>query len=126
LAPEIVPGPQLTNAPKDVFRLPGVHNWDTSFVKNFPFSSEKSKLQLRWEIDNTFNQTQFTAADNAAQIDAAGAQVNTCLGQAMAACLPRVTQGSLRLTFETACDGISQTRWHPAPHSLIHRFRGVQ
>jgi hypothetical protein len=84
--------------PKDLTRLPGVHSWDKSFFKNFPFFSEKTKLQFRWEIYNLFNHTQFTAVDNAARFDAAGTQVNTGFGQLTAARLPRVMQVSLRLT----------------------------
>ncbi|MFN0111307.1 MAG: carboxypeptidase regulatory-like domain-containing protein [Blastocatellia bacterium] len=87
------------NAPKDVFRLPGIRNWDMSFFKNFPLFSEKTKLQFRWEIYNIFNHTQFNAVDTAARFDAAGAQVNTRFGQVTGARNPRVMQGSLRLTF---------------------------
>jgi hypothetical protein len=35
-------------------------NSDMSFFKNFPFFSEKTKLQFRREIYNLFNHTQFT------------------------------------------------------------------
>ncbi|NOT63863.1 MAG: TonB-dependent receptor plug domain-containing protein, partial [Acidobacteria bacterium] len=87
------------NAPKDVFRLPGVHNWDMSLFKNFPFFSEKTKLQFRWEIYNLFNHTQFNAVNTAAQFDAAGAQISEGFGRVTSARNPRVMQGSLRLTF---------------------------
>ncbi len=87
------------NAPKDVFRLPGVNNWDMSFFKNFPFFSEKRRLQLRWEIYNLFNHAQFNAVDSAARFDASGAQVNTRFGQVTQARPARVMQGSLRFTY---------------------------
>lgn len=87
------------NAPKDVFRLPGVNNWDVSFFKNFPFFSEKRRLQLRWEIYNVLNHAQFNAVDSAARFDASGAQVNTRFGQVTAARPARVMQGSLRFTY---------------------------
>ena len=87
------------NAPKDVFRLPGVHNWDMSFFKNFPFFSEKTKLQFRWEIYNLFNHTQFNAVNTTAQFNAAGAQISEGFGRVTGARNPRVMQGSLRLTF---------------------------
>jgi hypothetical protein len=87
------------NAPKDVFRLPGIHNWDMSFFKNFPFFSEKVKLQFRWEIYNLFNHTQFNEVNTAAQFDVNGRQISEGFGRVTRARSPRVMQGSLRLTF---------------------------
>jgi hypothetical protein len=87
------------NAPKDVFRLPGIHNWDMSFFKNFPFFSEKMKLQFRWEIYNLFNHTQFNAVNTTAQFDVNGTQISEGFGRVTGARSPRVMQGSLRLTF---------------------------
>ncbi|MBO0723056.1 MAG: hypothetical protein J2P41_19685, partial [Blastocatellia bacterium] len=87
------------NAPKDVFRLPGINNWDMSFFKNFPFFSEKVKLQFRWEIYNLFNHTQFNGVDTSAQFDANGVQIKESFGRVTSARSPRVMQGSLRLTF---------------------------
>jgi Carboxypeptidase regulatory-like domain/TonB-dependent Receptor Plug Domain len=87
------------NAPKDVFRLPGIHNWDMSFFKNFPFFSEKTKLQFRWEIYNLFNHTQFNAVNTGAQFNANGVQISEGFGRVTSARSPRVMQGSLRLTF---------------------------
>jgi hypothetical protein len=87
------------NAPKDVFRNPGTHNWDFSFFKNIPLKRESRYLQLRWEIYNAFNHTQYSGIDTTARFDANGNQVNTRFGQVNAARSARVMQGSLRLTF---------------------------
>lgn len=87
------------NAPKDVFRNPGTHNWDFSFFKNIPLWSESRRLQLRWELYNAFNHTQWSGIDTTARFDANGNQVNTRFGQVTAARQARVMQGSLRLTF---------------------------
>lgn len=87
------------NAPKDVFRNPGTHNWDFSLFKNIPLKSESRYLQLRWEMYNAFNHTQWSSIDTAARFDTAGNQVNTRFGQVNGARGARVMQGSLRLTF---------------------------
>ncbi len=87
------------NAPKDVFRLPGSHNWDFSIFKNFPLKSEARYLTFRWEFYNAFNHTQWSGVNTTAQFDAAGNQLNTRFGQVTAARGERRMQGSLRLTF---------------------------
>ena len=87
------------NAPKDVFRNPGTHNWDVTLFKNIPLKGESRYLQFRWEIYNLANHTQWSGIDNTARFDAAGNQVNTRFGQVNAARNPRQMQGSLRLTF---------------------------
>jgi len=87
------------NAPKDVFRGPGINNWDIHIFKNFPVGSEKRILQFRWEMYNAFNHTQFSAVNTAARFNAQGQQINTLLGQVTAARDPRIMQGSLRFTF---------------------------
>jgi hypothetical protein len=87
------------NAPKDVFRNPGTHNWDFSLFKNIPLKSESRYLQFRWEIYNAFNHTQWSSIDTTARFDASGNQVNTRFGQVNGARPARVMQGSLRLTF---------------------------
>jgi hypothetical protein len=48
------------NANKDVFRGPGINNWDTSLFKNMPFVEGRVRAQLRVEAYNVFNHTQFT------------------------------------------------------------------
>jgi hypothetical protein len=71
----------IGNAPKDVYRGPGINNWDVSFFKNIPLGAEQRRLQLRFEFYNFFNHTQFNAVDNAARFDAQGNQVNGRFGQ---------------------------------------------
>jgi Carboxypeptidase regulatory-like domain/TonB-dependent Receptor Plug Domain len=87
------------NAPKDVFRNPGAHNWDFSLFKNIPLKSESRRLQFRWEVYNAFNHTQWSGVETTARFDASGKQVNERFGQVNAARQARVMQGSLRLTF---------------------------
>ena len=87
------------NAPKDVFRGPGINNWDISFFKNVPMGSEKRYFQFRWEMYNIFNHTQFSGVDSTARFDAQGSQVNARFGEVTSARTPRVMQGSLRFTF---------------------------
>jgi outer membrane receptor protein involved in Fe transport len=87
------------NAPKDVFRRPGINNWDISFFKNIPIKGESRALQLRWEMYNAFNHTQFLDVDNTARFDASGVQTNARFGQVISTRLPRRMQGSIRLTF---------------------------
>jgi hypothetical protein len=89
----------MGTAPKDVFRLPGINNWDISLFKNFPIKSEARYVQFRWEMYNAFNHTQFSSVDATARFDAQGNQVNTRFGQVTAARAGRVIQASLRLTF---------------------------
>lgn len=87
------------NAPKDVVRLPGTANWDISFFKNIPLISEKKTLQLRWEMYNAFNHTQYSGVDTTARFDATGAQVNTRFGEVISTKSPRRMQASLRFRF---------------------------
>src|SRR5262249_28786472 len=77
----------------------GTHNWDFSLFKNIPLKSESRYLQLRWEVYNAFNHTQWSGIDTTARFDASGNQVNTRFGQVNGARPARVMQGSLRLTF---------------------------
>lgn len=46
------------NAPVSPFRLPGRHQWDMTISKNFSLSS-KTRLQVRADIINVFNHTQY-------------------------------------------------------------------
>jgi hypothetical protein len=87
------------NAPKDVFRGPGLNNWDIALAKNFPIRSESRFLQFRWDMYNAFNHTQFMSIDNNARFDPAGIQVNGQFGQAVAARPPRIIQLTLRFQF---------------------------
>jgi hypothetical protein len=87
------------NAPRVVFRLPGVNIWDMSLSKRFPFRSERKSLEFRWETYNTFNHTQFSGVNSTAQFNPQGQQVNAQFGQVTSTRLPRVMQGTLRFVF---------------------------
>ncbi len=87
------------NSPKDVFRLPGINNWDISLFKNFPFKSEKHQIQFRTELYNAFNHTQFSAVDSQARFDPAGNQTNARMGQVTGARSARVIQFALAYRF---------------------------
>ena len=89
---------QFGNAPRDVFRGPGINNWDLTLFKNFPIR-EKARLQFRWELYNLFNHTQWSGVDNNARYDAAGRQVNGQFGQITSARLERQMQFALRFEF---------------------------
>ena len=89
---------QFGNAPRDVFRGPGIHNWDLTLSKNFPIR-EKARFQFRWELYNLFNHTQWSGVDNNARFDAAGNQVNGQFGQVTAARASRQMQFALRFEF---------------------------
>jgi hypothetical protein len=88
------------NAAKNSVRNPGVNNTDLSLSKRFPVKGEKRFFQLRWEAYNAFNHTQYSGINTAARFDlTTGAQVNALFGQVTSTRVPRVMQGSLRLTF---------------------------
>jgi hypothetical protein len=86
------------NAPRDVYRGPGINNWDFTLFKNFPIR-EQTRFQLRWELYNLFNHTQFSAVDNNARFDSAGRQINGQFGQLIGARTARQMQFSLRFEF---------------------------
>ncbi len=87
------------NAPKDVFRGPGINNWDISFFKRFPLRNESRFFQFRWELYNAFNHTQFNGVDNQARFDLQGNQVNAQFGRFTSSRSPRIMQGSLSFYF---------------------------
>jgi hypothetical protein len=89
---------EFGDAPRDVFRLPGISNFDTTFGKDFRLK-ERFALQFRAEFYNLFNHTQFEAVDNAARFDPAGNQINARFGQITGARPSRELQFSLRLQF---------------------------
>jgi hypothetical protein len=64
------------NAPKNIFRGPGINNFDISLFKNFHLA-ESLRGQFRLEAYNAFNHTQFSSVNTNAQFDpATGAQTN--------------------------------------------------
>jgi hypothetical protein len=83
---------------------PGFNNHDISVFKNFPVSEGKS-FQLRWEMYNAFNHTQFggpnadQGVDNSAQFNPQGVQTDTQFGRITAARQERRMQLSLRFNF---------------------------
>jgi hypothetical protein len=109
---------QIGNLPRNAARLPSIFNNDLAFFKNIKFG-EKHALQLRWEIYNIFNHTNFRDIDAAATYglvvtNPAGSatacslsnvcttafqQTNTRFGAATAARTPRVMQASIRFNF---------------------------
>jgi hypothetical protein len=85
-------------APKDVYRGPGINNWDLTLFKIFPIK-DKAQVQFRWEAYNAFNHTQFSGVNSAATFNAAGVQQNALFGQITSARDPRIMQLALRLSF---------------------------
>ena len=84
---------------KDDIRLPGVHNWDVTLFKRIPFGAGRRYLQLRWEVYNLFNHTQFSGVNTTATFDPNGNQTNPLFGQINASRTPRVMQASVRIVF---------------------------
>ena len=66
----------IGNAPKDVFRGPGIDNWDLSFFKNFPIR-ERATVQFRWEMYNAFNHPSFQGVNTSASFAAPGSDRTT-------------------------------------------------
>jgi hypothetical protein len=87
------------NGHKDIVRLPGVNNTDVTLFKRFPFSNGRRNVQLRWEIYNLFNHTQYNGVDTTARFSPAGEQVNPTFGQVISTRSPRVMQAAVRIVF---------------------------
>jgi hypothetical protein len=88
----------IGNTPKDVFRGPGVNNWNLTLFKTIPLR-EKWQMQLRMEAYDAFNHTQFSSVARDLQFDLQGNQVNQQAGTVTGARNPRVMQFALRLKF---------------------------
>ncbi len=98
---ESVAGPgfgDFGNAPRDVFRGPGLNSWDITVYKHFPVT-ERTRFRIAMEAYNMFNHTQYSGVDNSARFDASGAQINGNFGRVTSARGPRVMQASLRFEF---------------------------
>ena len=98
---ESVAGPaagDFGNAPRDVFRGPGLNSWDITVYKYFPIT-ESARFRFAMEAYNMFNHTQFSGVDSNARFDASGAQINGNFGRITSARGPRVMQASLRFEF---------------------------
>jgi hypothetical protein len=89
---------EFGDAPRDVFRLPGINNFDFSLYKNIPIT-ERWRAQFRWEMYNIFNHTQFDGVDTSARFDSLGRQINQRFGQITSARNAREMQLSLRVEF---------------------------
>jgi hypothetical protein len=88
----------IGNAPKDVFRGPGINNFDLTVFKNFSIR-EKAIAQLRWEAYNAFNHTQWSGVNTTATFNPQGQQVNGLFGQVTSARDPRIMQLAMRVSF---------------------------
>jgi outer membrane receptor protein involved in Fe transport len=88
----------LGDPSKTLIRGPGLNDFDISLVKNMPIK-DRLRLQLRVEMYNAFNHTQFSAINTTALFNAAGAQTNSQFGQYTAAQNPRIMQWAVRLQF---------------------------
>jgi len=110
---------QIGNSPRNGVRMPSIFNNDLAIFKNIKLG-ESREIQLRWEVYNIFNHTNFRDIDAAltygvVQTNPGGASVactaagNTCtasvrqtrttFGAPTSARAPRVMQGSIRINF---------------------------
>lgn len=79
------------------FYGPGVNNWDIVVAKHFRFE-ERVDTQLRLEMYNAFNHSQWSNVNNTALFDpSTGDQVNSALGMITADRGPRIMQLALRI-----------------------------
>ena len=87
-------------------RKPGISNWDVSVFKNINFGSEQRVLQLRCEMFNAFNHTQFSDFNRTVNFNAQGQISNLPsatnrfgFGAVTAARAPRIIQLAARFRF---------------------------
>lgn len=107
----------IGNMPRNFGRKPNIFNSDLAFFKNFAWG-ERRGIQLRWEIYNLLNHTNFSDIDGSPRFGlvqvnpnpgttcsltnvctAVYQQTNTRFGAATSARSPRVMQASIRLNF---------------------------
>ena len=88
----------IGNSPRNSLRMPSIFNNDVALFKNIPFGENRS-LQLRWEVYNVFNHTNFKDIDAGLTFDATGKQTNTRFGAPIAARTPRVMQAAIKFSF---------------------------
>ena len=68
-----VKGSQGMDSGPRTMRGPGVNNWDVSVFRKIRFTSNEQRyVQLRFEMFNAFNHTQWSSVNGAAQFDASG------------------------------------------------------
>jgi hypothetical protein len=92
------------NAGKNLFRGPGINNWDLAVFKNIPLPGERLRLQFRAEAYNAFNHTQFSSVNTSAifKVDGKGKPFldnASTFGQITGARANRRMQLALRLSF---------------------------
>ncbi len=88
------------NVGKGEFLGPGFWNWDMGVFKNIPVT-ERTSVQLRGELFNTFNHANFST-DNSGSRAKSPIQANpsaTSFGQIQAANDPRIIQLALKVVF---------------------------
>ena len=108
----------IGNMPRNAVRLPSIFNSDLAFFKNVPMG-EKRSVQLRWEIYNIFNHTNFKDIDGGMTFSCVAApagttpavaplcttalpvlaQTNEKFGTPITARAPRIMQASIRFNF---------------------------
>ena len=110
----------IGNMPRNAVRLPSIFNNDLAFFKNVPLG-EKRSIEVRWEIYNIFNHTNFRDIDGTLRLDCVAvpagqtppatpqgtcsaalpivAQTNTKFGTPIGARTPRVMQAAIRFNF---------------------------
>jgi len=91
------------NSPRAPFRLPGRHQWDVTFSKNWYPTGGDTRVQFRADMINVFNHTQWSAVD-AACTAANTVTLNRCdiggtdtFGQITATRAPREIQLGLKI-----------------------------
>jgi hypothetical protein len=101
---------QIGNMSRNAVRMPSIFNNDLAFFKNVKIG-EKREIQLRWEIYNIFNHTNFRDIDGSMTFglvsvtnadgtkSAVIRQTRTTFGTPTSARTPRVMQGSIRINF---------------------------
>jgi hypothetical protein len=88
----------IGNAARTLLRLPGINNWDAVLGKTFAIH-ERVRVQLRCELYNAFNHTQFSSFDTGARFDAQGNQVNGNFSAYTASANPRKMQLVAKVSF---------------------------
>jgi len=87
------------NAGVGILRNRAWNNWDISVSKRIPWKGEQRYFQLRGELYNAWNHTQFNGYDTGARFNPAGQQINANFGALTGTRDPRKIQLSLRLMF---------------------------
>lgn len=77
VAPAVKGSMGMDSALRGYIYNPGINNWDVSVFKSFPFSKEEGRmLQLRLEMFNAPNHTQFSGFNASANLDLTGKVTN--------------------------------------------------